>query len=120
MDNEQQSNAAVLNADLKTLRETAGHLAAGFEGQGRAFVQVQTGCDNDCSFCAVPTLRGPNRSVPVEQIVDHVKALVEAGHVEVVLVGANVAGYGTDLDLGDGGLSQIGRASCRERVSAPV
>lgn len=110
MDNEQQSNAAILVADLKTLRETALHLAAGFEGPGRAFVQVQTGCDNDCSFCALPAERGANRSVPVKEIVDHVKVLVDAGHVEAVLVGANVAGYGTDLNLDDGGLSHLIRA----------
>lgn len=119
VENEQQLNAQavpdtpILVSDLKTLRETAGHLAAGFEGLSRAFVQVQHGCDNACSFCAVPAERGSNRSVPVQQIVDQVQALVGGGRAEVVLVGANIAGYGTDLDLCDEngtGLSHLIRA----------
>lgn len=113
VENTQQPDGAILVSDIKTIRETAGPLAAGFNAPGRAFVLVQHGCDNACTFCAVPAESGPNRSIPLDQIVEQVKALVDSGLVEVVLAGANVAGYGSDLGLCDEngtGLTQVIRA----------
>ena len=58
--------------------ETAQHLVAGFAERARAFVQVQQGCDHRCTFCIIPFGRGPNRSVPIGEVVRQVRALVEA------------------------------------------
>jgi len=83
-------------SDIMGVRETAGHLLAGFEGRTRAFVEVQQGCDHRCTFCIIPFARGPNRSVSPDRIVERVRALVENGYAEVVLTGVDVCSYGAD------------------------
>jgi len=84
-------------ADIATLRETAGHLVAGFEGRARTFVQIQNGCDHRCTFCIIPFGRGPSRSVPMGAIAEQVRALVASGYREVVLTGVDLTAYGADL-----------------------
>ena len=83
--------------DIMTVRETAGHLVTGFEGRARAFVQVQNGCDHRCTFCIIPFGRGNSRSVPIGQIVEQVRGLVDDGCAEVVLTGVDITSYGADL-----------------------
>jgi threonylcarbamoyladenosine tRNA methylthiotransferase MtaB len=63
----------------------------------RAFVQVQQGCDHRCTFCIIPFGRGPSRSVPVDAVVEQIRASVTAGVQEVVLTGVDIASYGADL-----------------------
>jgi threonylcarbamoyladenosine tRNA methylthiotransferase MtaB len=89
--------ARILVDDIMTVRETAGHLAAGFGERARAFVQVQQGCDHRCTFCIIPYGRGPSRSVPMGEIVRQVRTLVESGTREVVLTGVDITAYGVDL-----------------------
>ena len=83
--------------DIMEVRETAGHLLAGYEARSRAFVQVQNGCDHRCTFCIIPFARGPSRSVPLGAIAAEVRALVANGHNEVVLSGVDLGHYGADL-----------------------
>jgi len=68
-------------------------------GRTRAFVKIQDGCDNFCTYCIIRVARGPERSRPLEEIVDEVKALVEAGYKEVVLTGVHLGGYGKEWDI---------------------
>ena len=84
-------------ADIMAVRETAGHLVAGYEGRTRAVVQVQNGCDHRCTFCIIPFARGPSRSVPLGAIATEVRALVAGGYREVVLSGVDLGHYGADL-----------------------
>lgn len=63
-----------------------------------AFVNVSFGCDNFCSYCIVPHVRGRERSRPVKAVVDEVIRLARAGVREVTLLGQNVNSYGRDLD----------------------
>jgi len=63
----------------------------------RAFIKVQDGCDNHCTYCIVRLLRGPARSRPIDAIVAEVRALVAAGCREAVLTGVNLGAYGRDL-----------------------
>ena len=65
-----------------------------------AWVTIQIGCDNSCAFCIVPAVRGAEISRPFGQVVAEVEALVQAGTVEVTLLGQNVNSYGRDLTSG--------------------
>lgn len=83
--------------DIMAVRETAGHLVAGFDGRARAFAQVQNGCDHRCTFCVIPFGRGNSRSVPIGEVVNQVRMLTASGYREVVLTGVDVTSYGPDL-----------------------
>ena len=63
----------------------------------QAWVPVSYGCDNSCSYCVVPMVRGKHRSRPAGQILEEVRRLVSQGVVEVTLLGQNVNDYGRDL-----------------------
>lgn len=67
------------------------------EGKTRAFIKVQDGCNQYCSYCIIPYARGSIRSRKVESIVEEVKRLASAGFKEVVLTGIHIASYGKDL-----------------------
>jgi tRNA-2-methylthio-N6-dimethylallyladenosine synthase len=62
-----------------------------------AWVTIQTGCDNSCAFCIVPSVRGPEVSRPLGSVVAEVEALARRGVVEVTLLGQNVNSYGRDI-----------------------
>ena len=79
-------NERVVVNDIMSVKETASHLIAGFDGRARAFVQIQNGCDHRCTFCIIPYGRGPSRSVPAGSVVEDVKRRVachESGHALV-------------------------------------
>ncbi|MGA8764685.1 MAG: MiaB/RimO family radical SAM methylthiotransferase [Candidatus Sulfotelmatobacter sp.] len=63
----------------------------------RPNLKVQDGCDNRCSFCVIPFVRGQSRSLPLEQILCELNALVAAGYREVVISGINLGRWGRDL-----------------------
>ncbi len=67
-----------------------------FSHRARAYVKIQTGCNNFCAYCIVPYARGPARTRDKEQILDEVKLLKENGHKEVVLTGTHIGQYGID------------------------
>ena len=67
----------------------------------RAFVKVQEGCNESCSFCIVPQTRGVSRSRDPEAVLEQVRRLVDGGYPEVVVTGVHAGDYG--LDLGGGG-----------------
>lgn len=87
----------VIVNDIMSVKETARHMISGFESHARAFVQVQNGCDHRCTFCIIPYGRGNSRSVPMGEIVDQVRKLVDRGYNEVVLTGVDITSYGPDL-----------------------
>lgn len=68
-----------------------------FENHKRAFIKIQDGCNNFCTYCIIPYTRGRVRSKSKDIIIDEVKHLVSNGHIEVVLTGIHTGGYGSDL-----------------------
>lgn len=68
-----------------------------YKGRTRAFIKIQDGCSQFCSYCIIPYARGPVRSRPPEDIMAEVLKLADNGFKEVVLTGIHVASYGKDL-----------------------
>lgn len=64
----------------------------------RAFVKVQDGCNNKCTFCIVTVARGEERSRRVGDLLSEIRQLVDEGYQEAVLTGVHLGGYGSDLD----------------------
>jgi len=89
-------------------------------GRTRAFLKIQDGCERRCTYCILPSLRGPERSVPKREAVDAIQRLDAIGIPEVVLTGIHLAAYGRR----EGGLVALLAAlekaapSCRVRLSS--
>ena len=73
-----------------TLQQTAEHT--------RAYIKIQDGCNQFCSYCAIPLARGRVRSRKLTDIVREIEGLVAAGYQEVVLTGIHISSYGIDFD----------------------
>ena len=64
----------------------------------RPNLKVQDGCDNRCSFCVIPSVRGHSRSLPLDRILGEITALVNSGYREVVISGINLGRWGRDFE----------------------
>lgn len=69
------------------------------EGHTRATMKIQEGCDRYCSYCIIPYVRGPIRSMPLEAVRAEAETLAEALYLEVVLTGIHLASYGRETGL---------------------
>ena len=69
-----------------------------FPGRTRAFVKIQDGCDNFCSYCIIPFVRGKCRSKEESKVISEVTDLVNNGYKEIVLTGIHTGSFGVDLD----------------------
>ena len=69
-----------------------------FKNHQRAFLKIQDGCNNFCSYCIIPYTRGRIRSKARDIILKEAKQLVDSGHIEIVLTGIHTGGYGEDLE----------------------
>lgn len=65
---------------------------------GRAFIKVQEGCNNFCSYCIIPYARGPVRSRSIENILEEGRQIAGQGYKEIVITGINVSSYGRELE----------------------
>ena len=88
----------VMVANLRKERAAIELGAVALEGRTRAFLKLQEGCDQFCSFCIVPTSRGTSRSVAPRRIFEALDGLYAAGFREAILTGVHLGGYGRDLD----------------------
>jgi len=91
-----QDNASVREGTLRLLTTPASY----------AYLSIGNGCDGGCTFCSIPSFRGPYQSVSEEDLVAEGEGLLQAGVREIVLVAQDVAYYGKDLGL-VGGLSHL-------------
>jgi len=64
----------------------------------RATLQIQEGCDEHCTYCIIPSVRGASRSRPLAQIVEHARKIAEMGYREIALTGVNTGSYGSDIE----------------------
>ncbi|MBL7081257.1 MAG: tRNA (N(6)-L-threonylcarbamoyladenosine(37)-C(2))-methylthiotransferase MtaB [Candidatus Omnitrophica bacterium] len=69
-----------------------------FKNHTRAFLKIQDGCNNFCSFCKIPLVRGKSRSRSLSEIINEAKGLSEFGYKEIVLCGICLGAYGRDLN----------------------
>jgi threonylcarbamoyladenosine tRNA methylthiotransferase MtaB len=68
-----------------------------FGKRSRAYLRVQDGCESFCTYCIVPSTRGPSRSLPVDEVIEQARIFTEEGHKEIVLTGIHLGYYGKDL-----------------------
>ncbi len=71
--------------------------APGHRGRTTFPLRVQTGCDERCSYCSIPSTRGPSRSRPADSVLQDARHLSRAGYKEIVLTGVHLGAYGRDL-----------------------
>lgn len=69
-----------------------------FSDRTRAFLKIQEGCNNFCTFCIIPWARGLSRSRKPENVLKQAQGLVDAGYKEIVLTGIHTGGYGDDFE----------------------
>jgi threonylcarbamoyladenosine tRNA methylthiotransferase MtaB len=70
----------------------------GVAGRTAFTLRVQTGCEERCSYCIIPTTRGAGRSLPIARVLDDVARVAAAGFKEIALTGVHLGSYGRDLD----------------------
>lgn len=70
-----------------------------FDGRTRAFVKIQDGCENFCTYCIIPYVRGKCRSKDPDLVIEEITSLVNNGYQEIVLTGIHTGNYGADLDI---------------------
>ena len=92
-------------------------LAPGVAGRTALTLRVQTGCDETCSYCIIPSTRGSSRSTPLPPVLEQVHRAITAGYKEIALTGVHLGSYGRDLTPA---ASLVDLLSALAAVDAPV
>ena len=95
-----QLSAAVLGVENEIFDEEPLKriVLPGIHARTRAFIKIQDGCDNHCTFCVTHLVRGKSRSIPKERVLRDVLAAISSGGKEVVLTGVNLGAWGLDFE----------------------
>ena len=113
-----QNEPVLAVGDIMAEREFEDIPLAGAPGRTRAFLKIQDGCDNYCTYCIIPYARGHLRSRSLDSIARETRNLAAAGFREIVLTGINLGAYGRET--GQGGLSDAVRTVLAEPRIARV
>lgn len=97
-DIENRKQDRLKNGNIFDENEYAEYEFATLREMTRAYVKIQDGCNNFCSYCKIPFARGKSRSRKKENILKEVKQLVDEGFKEIILIGINLGAYGEDLE----------------------
>jgi threonylcarbamoyladenosine tRNA methylthiotransferase MtaB len=73
--------------------EIKGAFSADTDSRTRAFLKIQDGCDYGCAFCTIPLARGISRSLPLVEVVENAKKIIDSGYKEIILTGVNTGDY---------------------------
>jgi threonylcarbamoyladenosine tRNA methylthiotransferase MtaB len=95
-----QAQASIVRANPQPLRPTPSATDSVPAARTRAFVKVQDGCRNRCTFCIIAVARGDERSRSISEVVEEVSTLREEGYQEVVLAGVHLGAYGRGQGVG--------------------
>jgi len=93
----ESSLAEIYMSDIHADREFQTLPVTQFQGRTKAFIKVQTGCDESCSFCTVVRARGSSASDTRENILDNVRHAIDGGYKEITLTGINLGTWGMDF-----------------------
>jgi threonylcarbamoyladenosine tRNA methylthiotransferase MtaB len=92
------SHAPILIGDIFDQRDVlVAPVLGGESNHTRPTLKIQDGCNNRCSFCVIPFVRGKSRSLPPEKVLHQIRNLSDAGYKEIVLSGINLGAWGRDL-----------------------
>jgi threonylcarbamoyladenosine tRNA methylthiotransferase MtaB len=97
--NGSEGRAEIFCSDIFLERELKAESYVGSGARTRAVVKVQDGCNANCSFCIIPSVRGRSRSIEPEAALKEIAQLVSRGYKEIVLSGIHLGTYGRDLPL---------------------
>lgn len=120
---EHPADLVLLMGKIRQTREICPLPVTRFPGRTRAYLRIQDGCDNFCSYCIVPYTRGPSRSLNLAAVVEQARTFIEQGYRELVITGINVGKYGLDLAEGHTIVSLLDHLchcfpDCRLRLSS--
>jgi threonylcarbamoyladenosine tRNA methylthiotransferase MtaB len=93
----QQTGCPILQVEPVQKRKDFEQLPLDYSARTRAFLKIQDGCNQYCSYCIIPHARGPVRSRPLKQLLVAAKELVARGYKEIVLTGIHLGLYGSDF-----------------------
>ncbi len=95
----EETNTQIIKVDdSKEFREYENLSVIKYSDNTRAYVKIQDGCDNYCSYCIIPYTRGRVKSRNKDSVLNEIKSLVKSGYKEIVLTGIHTGGYGLDFD----------------------
>ena len=93
----QDSSGRIIRTPLDAARDYLLASSSRTGGRTRPFVKMQDGCDARCTYCIVPSVRGPGRSARPEEVLAEVRTLIEDGYQEIVLTGVHLGTYGRKM-----------------------
>ncbi|MBN2453651.1 MAG: tRNA (N(6)-L-threonylcarbamoyladenosine(37)-C(2))-methylthiotransferase MtaB [Candidatus Omnitrophica bacterium] len=108
--NAQKGSIARIIAGKKIPEKGKDLRISGFKGHSKAYVKIQDGCENKCSYCKVRLVRGRCKSKPIDDIVEEVQGLVCNGFREIILTGICLGAWGKDFMNGAAGLIDVFKA----------
>jgi len=95
---EKQNLSCVYVSPIDSVEDFHSAFSTEANSRTRAFFKIQDGCDYVCTYCTIPMARGKSRSMPLENLIEEFRKLVDFGYKEIILTGVNVGDYGKNIN----------------------